>query len=114
MKSMKDQPAYLGELEQLLLLAILQCGDEAYTVPIRRVLEERANRTVARGALFTSLDRLEAKGLLSSQMGEALAVRGGRPRRYFALTPAGLHALRAARATAAALAQGLDSVLGNP
>jgi DNA-binding PadR family transcriptional regulator len=113
MQSMPNQPAYLGELEQLLLLAILQCGDEAYTVPIRRILEERANRTVARGALFTSLDRLETKGLLTSRMGEALAVRGGRPRRYFALTPAGLEALRAARATAAALSHGLDSVLGN-
>ena len=106
-----NETAYLGEFEHLVLLAILQCGDDAYTVPIRDVLQTRAGRDVARGALFTSLDRLEAKGLLTSRMSEPLAVRGGRPRRYYAVTPRGVEALRAARATVATLSQGLESLL---
>jgi DNA-binding PadR family transcriptional regulator len=102
---------YLGEFEQLLLLAILQCSDEAYTVPIRTVLAERSRRRVSRGALFTSLDRLETKGLVASRLGDALAERGGRPRRYYAVTPAGLRALRAARAAVADLSRGIESLL---
>lgn len=106
------EPApYLGEFEQLLLLAILQCGEDAYTVPIRRVLSERAGRDVARGALYTSLDRLGAKGLLKSAMSEPLAVRGGRSRRYFTVTPLGLEALRTARAAVSTLSQGLEELL---
>lgn len=105
------QSLTLGEFEQLLLLAILQCGEDAYTVPIRRVLSERAGREVARGALFTTLDRLESKQLVSSRMGEPLAVRGGRARRYFQVTPRGVQALRAARATVAVLSHGLESLL---
>jgi len=104
---MADVPS-LGELEQLVLLAILQCGDNAYTVPIRTVLAERSGRHVSRGALFTSLDRLETKGLVSSLMGEALAIRGGRPRRYFAVARPGRDALRAARAAVRTMSEGLD------
>lgn len=110
MKAMSDT-AYMGELEQLVLLATLQLGENAYAVPIRAALAGRAGRHVSRGALYTSLDRLEAKGLLSSRMGEPLAVRGGRSRRYFAVTPAGIEALRAARAALASLSSGLDAVL---
>ena len=108
---MSPKAAYLGEFEQLLLLAILQCGDDAYTVPIRQVLADRTGRRVARGAVHTSLDRLEKKGLLTSRMGEPLAIRGGRARRYFALTPNGLTALRASRAAVATLSSGLESML---
>ena len=111
---MKASAPYLGEFEQLVLLAILQCGDEAYTVPIRRVLAERSRRRVARGALYTSLERLEGKGLVSSRLGESLAIRGGRPRRYFAVTASGLDALRAARAVLANLSSGLESLLERP
>jgi DNA-binding PadR family transcriptional regulator len=102
---------YLGELEHLLLLAILQCGDEAYTVAIRRVLAERSGRRITRGALYTSLDRLEAKGLVASELGEPLAVRGGRSRRYFTVTRTGLAALRHARAAVAGLSRGIESLL---
>ena len=105
---MSDEAPYLGELEQLLLLAILQCGEGAYTVPIRALLAERSGRRLSRGALFTSLDRLESKGLLHSWMGEPLAVRGGRARRYFALTRSGLQALRAARTAVRTMSEGLD------
>jgi DNA-binding PadR family transcriptional regulator len=99
---------YLGEFEQLVLLAVLRLGDEAYAVTIRRAIEEAAARTVSRGALYTTLERLEAKGLLSSRMGEPIADRGGRARRYHKVTAAGLRALRAAREAVSRLAAGLD------
>lgn len=101
----------LGELEQLVLLAILQCGEDAYTVPIGERLARGSRRRLARGALYTSLDRLESKGLVRSHLGEPLAVRGGRARRYFAVTPPGLDALRAARHALLTLSEGLESVL---
>ena len=111
---MPGSTSSLGEFEQLLLLAILQCDAEAYTVPIRQVLQEKAQRDVARGALFTTLDRLEAKGLVRSWMGKPLAIRGGRPRRYFEVTPRGITALQTARARVATLSRGLESVLERP
>ena len=111
---MSDQALYLGEFEQLILLAILQCGDAAYTVPLREILAKRGGRSITRGALYTSLDRLEAKGLVTSKLGEPLAVRGGRARRFFSVTPTGVKALRAARAALANLSRDLESVLDRP
>lgn len=105
---MSADDVYLGELEQLLLLAILQCEDDAYTLSISAMLAERGGRRLSRGALFTSLDRLEGKGFLRSWMGEPLAVRGGRPRRYFEVTRSGLSALRAAQRAMRTMAEGLD------
>lgn len=101
----------LGEFEQLVLLAVLQLGEEAYAVPVRELIVSRAGRDVARGALYTALERLEGKGLLSSRVGDPLPERGGRPRRYFSLTPHGLAMLRDARAALANLSRGLESVL---
>jgi DNA-binding PadR family transcriptional regulator len=101
-------PSYLGEFEQLVLLAVLRLGDEAYAVPIRHAIEDAAARSVSRGALYTTLERLEAKGLLSSRMGEPSPDRGGRARRYHSLTPAGMRALRAARDAVSRLSAGLD------
>jgi DNA-binding PadR family transcriptional regulator len=106
-----DTPS-LGEFEQLVLLAVLRLGEDAYAVPVRALLEDKAGRAVSRGALYTSLERLETKGLLDSHMSEPLAIRGGRARRYFTVTKRGVQALRAAYAAVASLAQGLDSVLG--
>jgi PadR family transcriptional regulator PadR len=111
MRKSTATPSYIGEFEHLLLLAILQCGDDAYTVPIRRLIEARTGRRVARGALYTSLDRLESKGLLTSRLGGPLAVRGGRARRYFAPTPTGLDAVRAAHTAVVSLSQGLETLL---
>jgi DNA-binding PadR family transcriptional regulator len=111
---MAPDPAYIGELEQLVLLAILQCGDEAYTVSIRQILAERSQRRLARGALYTSLERLEAKQLVSSRLGEPLAIRGGRARRYFAVTAAGIEALRHTRSAFANLSRGLERLLDKP
>jgi DNA-binding PadR family transcriptional regulator len=104
----------VGELEHLLLLAVLQCqrdGTDAYTVPIRQQLVERTGRAIARGAVHTSLDRLETKGLVTSTMGEPVAIRGGRARRYYTVTPLGLDAIRHAQAAVQTLSAGLDTLL---
>ena len=90
-------PAPLGRFEHLVLLATLQVGDDAYAVPLREEIERRTGSTPARGALYTSLARLEAKGLLRSSVGEPTAVRGGKAKRYYRLSPPGRAALRAAR-----------------
>jgi DNA-binding PadR family transcriptional regulator len=101
---------YLGELEQIVLLAVLRLGDEAYAVPILEQIEEQAGRTVARGALYTALDRLETKGCLRSRLGEPLRERGGRARRYFTVTPAAVRALKASRVALMRLWRGLESL----
>ena len=102
---------YLGEFEQIVLLAILRLDDEAYAIPVRAEIEERTGRSVARGALYTALERLEAKKCLRSRMSEPLPERGGRSRRYYSVTPTGLSALRASREALLALWQGVESQL---
>jgi DNA-binding PadR family transcriptional regulator len=103
--------AYLGEFEQIVLLAILRLKDHAYAVPIREEIAARTSRSVARGALYTALDRLESKRCLASRMSEPLAERGGRSRRYYTVTPAGVSALRASRHALLQLWNGLESLL---
>jgi PadR family transcriptional regulator, regulatory protein PadR len=105
---------YLGEFEHLVLLAILRLGDEAYAVPVRQEIETHTGRSVARGALYTTLDRLEAKGLLRSRLAEGDTARGGRPRRYVTVTPLGVSAVRSARAAIDRLSSGLDWTLADP
>jgi len=102
---------YLGELEQIVLLAVLRIGDGAYAVPILDQIERQTGRQIARGALYTALDRLEAKGCLRSRLGEALAERGGRPRRYFSVTPAAVRALKQSRLALMRLWNGLEQIL---
>jgi DNA-binding PadR family transcriptional regulator len=106
----KSSTSYLGEFEFAVLLAVLQT-DNAYAVPIRALIEERTARPVARGALYTALERLETKGCLKSRMGEPTDSRGGKPRRYFTVTPHGLRALKAAHAAFTNLTRGLETVL---
>lgn len=87
------QPDYLGEFEQVVLLAILRLGDRAYGVPIREEIERRGGRKVTVGALYATLDRLEAKGYLRSWFADPTPQRGGRSKRYFEILPAGEQAL---------------------
>ena len=105
---------YLGEFEQIVLLAILRLKSDAYAIPIREEIEQRTGRAVARGALYTALERLQAKHCLKSRMGDPLPERGGRARRYYSLTPAGIAALRASRAALLALWKGVESQLERP
>ena len=83
----------LGEFEQIVLLAILRLGDAAYGVPIRSEIAKQTGRKPTSGALYTTLDRLEGKGLVRSKFGEPTPQRGGRPKRFFKLTSAGKAAL---------------------
>ena len=80
----------LGEFEYLLLTAAARLGDEAYGVSIRQEIESTTGRNCSIGALYTTLDRLETKGLLKTWMGEATAVRGGRPKRMVKVTAKGV------------------------
>jgi PadR family transcriptional regulator PadR len=84
---------HLGEFEQLLLFALLRLEDDAYGVTIRREIERRTSRSVAVGAVYTALQRLEDRGLVSSRVGEPTPERGGRRKRYYRLEPAGAKAL---------------------
>ena len=102
---------YLGEFEQIVMLAILQVGDDAYAIPVREEIEARTGRAVARGALYTALERLETKRCLASRLGDPIAERGGRARRYYRVTPAGLSALRVSRRRLMNLWSGLESLL---
>jgi DNA-binding PadR family transcriptional regulator len=89
--------APIGSFEALTLLVVRQLDDGAYAVPIRAALERRLARPVVRGALYTVLSRLEAKGYLRSRMGDPSPMRGGRAKRFYTLTAAGADVLRVAR-----------------
>jgi DNA-binding PadR family transcriptional regulator len=107
-------PAYLGEFEQLLLLAVLRLDADAYGLDIARELEARAGRSVSRGALYSSLDRLEDKGLLRWKTAVGSDARGGLPRRLYSVTPAGVSALRASRDTLRRMWRGVEHLLRDP
>lgn len=103
---------YLGELEQMILLAVLRLGPDAYGWAVAEELDRVVGRKVSSGALYTTLDRLDRKGLLESTVEDPRPERGGRPRRYFRLTPMGLEGVRAGREAMLALWDGLDGRLG--
>jgi DNA-binding PadR family transcriptional regulator len=103
---------YLGEFEQMVLLCIMRLGSEAYGLAIKDEMEAVAGRSPSSGALYTTLDRLEGKGFLESRSGDPSSERGGRPRRYLDLTPAGREMLARSRSTLMALWDGLEGALG--
>ena len=102
---------YLGEFEQIVLLAILRLADEAYGVPIRLEIERRTGRALTVGALYRTLDRLQDKGYVSSVFSDPTPERGGRSKRYFTVRPAGLQALRASREALTAMWEGLEPLV---
>ena len=102
-----NKDKFLGEFEQFLLLAILKLDDEAYGSTIRQLLAETINREVTIGALYTTLERLEKKGLVSSRMGEATAARGGRAKKYFSVSAQGQAALKRSKQALSSMWQGL-------
>lgn len=104
---MKRQPL-LGTLEQLVLLAVLRSGDEAYPPRVITLLQQATGRAPSRGAVYVTLDRLEDKRLLASQRQPAADGRGGRPRRLLRVTEAGLRSLRATRDSLSTLWVGLE------
>ena len=106
--------SYIGEFEHLLLLAILRLGREAYGTSIVRELEDRAGRRVSRGHLYTSLDRLEDKGLLRWTLAAGGPDRDGLPRRLYTVTAAGLASLRASREVLRRMWRGVEHLLEGP
>ncbi len=88
---------FLGEFEQVVLLAVARLGGDGYGVSVRREIERRTRRDVAVGAVYTTLARLEEKGFVASQEGEASPRRGGRAKKLFRILPAGERALESAR-----------------
>lgn len=110
-------PVFLGEFEQLVLLALLQvteaAGGDATVQVLRERLDVLAGRDVSRGALYRTLDRLDEKGWVAwSVDDEDIPERGGHPRRRFRVTPEGVAVLRASRETLLGLWAGLEEVLG--
>ena len=97
----------LGEFEQIVLLAILRLGEHAYGVSIRAEIAACTGREAAPGALYTTLDRLEDKGLVTSRLGDPTPLRGGRAKRFFAVTPGGLEAVACAQRAYQRLLKGL-------
>jgi DNA-binding PadR family transcriptional regulator len=97
-----------GEFEVMVLLAIVRLGDDAYGWTVAQELERVAGRSASSGALYTTINRLEQKGLIQTRAGEGSEERGGRPRRYLRITPEGAQALERARLALDRLWSGVD------
>ena len=97
----------LGEFEQLLLLAVLRLGEDAYGVRIRAEIEERTGRAPSVGAIYTGLERLQSKGLVSSFVGEPTPVRGGRRKKFYRVEAAGAAALHRSWRNVTGMAEGV-------
>jgi PadR family transcriptional regulator len=104
----KQKAAVLGDFEQLVLFGVLRLEDDAYGAAIRQEIHTRSGRDVSINAVYTTLDRLESKGLLRSWVGEPTPQRGGRRRKFYALTPAGVAAGRQAYRAFSAMTLGLE------
>lgn len=102
---------HLGELEELVLLAVLQLGNDAYGGAIRKELRRRAERAPSVSTIYVTLMRLEEKGFVRSRLGDSTGPRGGRPKRLFALTDQGVAELRDARRVRERMWEGLDAWL---
>jgi PadR family transcriptional regulator PadR len=101
----------LGEFEQLVLIAVVRLGEDAYGATIRREIESNTARRLSISAVYTTLERLEQKGCVRSWIGEPTAQRGGRRRKYFGLLPLGARALRAAYRDFSGMVAGVEQRL---
>ena len=97
----------LGHFELLVLLALLRHGEEAYGVPIARAIEHSTGKPVILASVYNTLERLEEKGLVRSMIGQPTPERGGRAKRYFSMTAAGLREVRAAKKALTVLWRGI-------
>ncbi len=103
---------YLGEFEHIVLLAVLRLGGDAYGVTIWEEIEKRSRRAVMIGAVYSTLDRLEAKHYIVSRRGDPTPERGGRAKRFFKITARGAKALQQSRTILDRMWAGLDPILG--
>lgn len=105
---------HLGEFEQIVMLAVLRLGVNAYGMKIWEEIETRTRRSVLIGAVYATLERLERKGFVSSSMGEPTPERGGRAKRYFRIERPGEAALERSRQMLIGMWSGIDPILGKP
>jgi len=98
----------INELEQMVLLALVRLGDEAYGVTVREAIEARAGRSVSIAAVYAALDRMEKRGWVEAWLSEPIAVRGGRARKHFRVTATGAAEVRAARRRMEDMWRGLE------
>jgi PadR family transcriptional regulator, regulatory protein PadR len=98
---------FLGEFEQLVLIALIRLNDEAYGMAVRREIEARAGRDVSIGAVYATLDRLESKGLVKAKIGESSDERGGRAKKCFTITGTGARALEKSQQALRHMLEGL-------
>jgi DNA-binding PadR family transcriptional regulator len=101
----------LGEFEQLVLLALVRLGPDAYGASVRREIETRTGRSIAISAVYTTLERLEQKGLVRSRIGEPTAERGGRRKKHFELLSPGARALKVAYEAFSTMTAGVEQQL---
>ena len=99
----------LGSFEQLVLLAIIRAGDDAYGVSVQEEIERTTGRSVTPGALYRALDRLEERGLIASGLGEPTGERGGRRRRTLSITRAGARELAESLSALREMAAGMEA-----
>jgi len=99
---------YLGEFEHIVVLALLRLAEQAYGVTVRREIEVRTGREVSIGAIYATLDRLEAKGYVKSQLGDPTPERGGRSKRFFHVTGKGVAAVNRTHRALHSMTKGLD------
>lgn len=104
---------YLGEFEQLLLLALLRLGDGASGAAILREIESRTGRPVSAGAVYTGFERLRRKGLIAAELGEPTRRRGGKPQRLYRFEPSGVKALEHSFRAISRMADGTALQLGS-
>ena len=102
--------SYLGEFELMLLLAVVHLGDEAYGVPISKELGAHRSRSVSLGSVYAALERLEAKGLVVSNLGDPTPERGGKSKRYFRITKEGLRQIHETRRVLTSMWQALPEL----
>ena len=101
---------FLTDFELLLMLAVLRVGDEAYGVPIAREIERHTGRSVTLAAAYLALDRLSRHGLVTARLGDPTPERGGRAKKLFTVTPAGLNAVRRTQRAFVALWNGIPEL----
>ena len=106
----KDE--YLGNFDLMLLLAILRLGDDAYGVTIAQELEQQTGREVVIASVYARLERLQERGLVTSNLGDSTPERGGRAKRYFRITAAGIREVRDARQALMKMWKGLPEIKG--
>lgn len=104
--------SYLGEFELMVILTVIRLGDDAYGVPITRELERQREKEVSVGSVYAALERMEAKGLVHSNIGDPTPERGGKAKRYFRATKQGLREAQEMREVLTRLWKGLPELKG--